>query len=539
MNVPLDGTVRFKASIDPEIPGTWAWSCESDKVQLTPSSSGRTVKVKGVTESESDGDVTLKATLTSTATGVAYEGEWKVSVRPGLAIKCGDGRGDPSKFVPLWHAQTFKATVPAGWEGAFRWKTTSQKLRLKDADKQCVLVIGKKDHSDGLDAETLEVTFTPKDGTEAVTVSHTVAVIRVTFSAAEDQKYGFDNMDFADCPRLSVRKCDSTTVHAHIQGGATTDDLKFTTDDATTADATPPAAGETEFDLTINGKAKNKNETNVRARLDSETGPTCSWPLRVHVYKQKDITITVYHVEDSTSDKTKLSRTVDLAKTEQELNRWYRSAVAKIRVDDGGKKDVCFDLNDNGALELAPVGTSDEEAAINGVVTAAGKKAVIVKKLTWFFKLAEEAKKDATKIKLDAGLSGAMKYLKDGSSFGLGAETVTVQSKSGTEVTLAAPLASDHPASEGLIFVLNGLSGNPVWVKEDGLSEQKQREVIGHETGHEQLKFKDLDNGEVSKKLLMHYTAQQRTGTRIRYAPQPTRYDAGIKEKQWDTVPRD
>lgn len=540
MNVPLDGTVRFKASIDPDIPGTWAWSCESDKVQLTPSGSGRSVKVKGLTESEADGDVTLKATLTSTATGVAYEGEWKVTVKPGLAIKAGDGTGDPSKFVPLWHAQTFKATVPAGWKGEFRWKTTSQKLRLKNAKQQVVTVIGRKDHSDGLDAETLEVTFTPADGSEAVTVSHTVAVIRVIFSAAEGQKYGFDNMNFTEAPRLSVRKSDSTTVRVRIQGGATTDDLKFTTDDATTADATAPAAGETELDLTVNGKAKNKGVTLVRARLDSETGPTCSWPLSVHVYKQKDITLTVYHVEDSTSEKTKLSRVVDLKKTEEEINRWYRSAVAKVRVEDGGKHDVCFDLNDNGALEVTPgAGATDEEAAVKAVATAPGKKAVIVKRLTWFFKLAEEAKKGATKVKVDASLSGSMKYLEAGDAVTLGGESFTVQGKSGMEVTLSGALASDHPETEGLIMVLNGLSGNPVWIKEDGLTEQKQREVIGHETGHEQLDLSDLDDGKDTKKLLMHYTGQERTGTRIRYLPQPTRYDAGVKENQWDLVPRD
>ncbi|MBX3471817.1 MAG: type VI secretion system amidase effector protein Tae4 [Planctomycetes bacterium] len=534
--VPKDGSVRFKAHVDPAIEGAWSWSCESDKVQLTPSSSGRVCTVKGLTESDEAGDVTLKATLTSDATGATYEAEHVVSVRPGLAVRARDG-GEPSKFVPLWHAQTFKACVPAGWRGRFEWRTSSPNLRLRGATTQVVTVIGRTSHSDGLDAETLEVTFTPDDGGEALTVTHTVAVIRVIFSAATNQRYGFDNMDFAEAPHLSVRKSDSTTVRVRIQGGATSDDLRFTTDDATTADASPPPAGETEFDLTVNGKAKNKAETAIKARLDAEDGPFCSWPLMVNVYKLKDMTLTLYHVSDSTSDSTALERRLDVAEAERVINAWYRPAVARIRITDGGALDSPFDKNFNGRLDLEPAGTSEEEREVKAALTAPGKKAVLVRDLSWLFLLREDAPAGATVLKLKASYARSMRFIVDGNTYTVGsgadAERVTVQSKSGTDVTLAAPLEREKTTSDGLLWPLNGLSGDPFYVKERGNTVVRNRRTLGHENGHEQMAYADV----VNDRLLMHFSAD-RVDTRIRFKPQPKKYAEG-EENQWDRVPRD
>ncbi|MCO5170751.1 MAG: type VI secretion system amidase effector protein Tae4 [Planctomycetes bacterium] len=535
--VPKDGSVRFKAHVDPAIEGTWSWSCESDKVQLTPSSTGRVCTVKGLTESDEDGDVTLEATLTSEETGIAYVAEHVVSVRPGLAIRAHDG-GEPSRFVPLWHAQRFRACVPEGWRGAFQWRTSSERLRLRGATTPVVSVIGRTTHSDGLDAETLEVTFTPADGGEPLTVTHTVAVIRVIFSAASNQKYGFDNMDFQAAPHVSVRKCDSTTVRVRLQGGATSDDVHFTADDDTTADASPPPGGQTEFDLTVNGKAKNKAEAALRARLDGPQGPTCSWPLMVNVYKLKDMSLTFYHVSDSTSDGTALSRRLDVAELERLLNAWYRPAVARIRIDGGGDIDAPFDKNDNGKLDLQPGGTSEEAQEVRRALTGPGKKAVLVKDLTWLYMLREDAAAGATVIKLRTSYSRNMKFIKEGNSYTVGAgasaERVRVQSKSGTDVTLAAPLRTAKTTDDGLVWPLNGLSGDPFYIKEAGNTVLKNQRTFGHENGHEQLKLKDV----VNRKLLMHYTSSDREDTRIRFRPQVMRYEEG-EENQWEKVPRD
>jgi hypothetical protein len=161
---------------------------------------------------------------------------------------------------------------------------------------------------------------------------------------------------------------------------------------------------------------------------------------------------------------------------------------------------------------------------------------VIVKDLAWIYFLKAAAKKDDTTVTLKDSYSGFMKFILVGKTYTVGAgdsaEALQVKTISGTTITLQSKLTNDHPTTDGLIFPLSGLSGNPIFVAETGKTEAKERETIGHEDGHSLLNWRDLE----SPKNLMHYSLG-RTGTQIRYKPQPKKYDSG-SENQWDAVSR-
>jgi hypothetical protein len=194
-------------------------------------------------------------------------------------------------------------------------------------------------------------------------------------------------------------------------------------------------------------------------------------------------------------------------------------------------------LNGSGRLELEPNGTSNEEAAITASFNPAGQKVVIVKDLAWIYYLSSAASKDDTTITLKASYSDYMKFIHDGNTYKLGAaateETIKVKSISGTTITLDSKLTKDHPATDGLIFGLNGLSGNPIYIGEAGKTEEQIRQVIGHECGHSQLNLLDL----TPTGFLMHNSTQTRTDTKIRYKEQALHHDPG-NENQWEKVNR-
>lgn len=129
-----------------------------------------------------------------------------------------------------------------------------------------------------------------------------------------------------------------------------------------------------------------------------------------------------------------------------------------------------------------------------------------------------------------------MQYVVGGDTYTLGAgtnaETIQVDSKAGSTLTLHAALTKDHPVTEGLIWPLSGLSGNPIFVAEQTKTEDKERQTIGHENGHSLMKWLDL----VSPKNLMHFSIS-RTDTEIRYMEQPLKYAAGT-ENQWEKLSR-
>lgn len=375
-----------------------------------------------------------------------------------------------------------------------------------------------------------------------------ISNVTVHFEASPRQKWGYDSLGDPEAAHhhISVKKNGDTVATCKVGGpitggGAPKDVLFFVCEDGAVADVPKPAKLEPSFDLTIEGKDTDKGATFLRARINHAKGPICA-SLQVHVYKLKEVEVTVLKAYDSASADTALTHdTFDVEAAETAINKWYKPAVVQINLKDhsatGAAKDIRYDRNGNGTLDLEPAGTSPEEQAIKDAFNVAGQKVVIVKDLSWIYYLQTAGRVGDTKVKLKSAYSGYMKYIGVGETYNLGSgagrEAITVKSKTGTEVELESALTKAHPTTDGLLWPLSGLSGNPIWVAEQTKTLEKERQTIGHENGHSLLKWLDLD----AVKNLMHFSSG-RTDTQIRYKALPKKYEAGT-EIQWDQVPRE
>lgn len=458
-----------------------------------------------------------------------------------VVIKGPDGTSPPCTIIPINGNIQLRAIPNEEASGTFQWTTTSTKVTLTNTSSDTVTVTAAAQVSSAKDAEIVKAIFTPASGS-ACQVTLNLTVIRVVFSESANQKYGYDNMDneAGILHHVSVQKNDDTKVQVTIEGGATATDLQFTSDDTAIAEPVNPASGGSTFDLSLNGKDQDKAETGIKARCKcSEQHELAA--IRANVYRQVSFTAKVAKIHDSTVASTALTRpNFDVEAAEQAINRWYKAAVVTLDLSDhsdtGGVIDVRYDLNNSGKLDLEPGTTSSEQTAIQAVFNPAGQKIVIVKDLAWMFFLKTAAAIDDTTITLKDSYADYMRYIVDGNSYPLGvgatAENITVQSKSGTTVTLAAPLTKAHTTSDGIEWPLSGLSGNPIYVAEQTKTEDKERQTMGHECGHSQLTWKDVE----SSTCLMHYSSG-RTDTKVRFKEFPRKYDAG-NESLWEKVPR-
>ncbi len=459
-----------------------------------------------------------------------------------VRIRASDGTSDPDTVVPVSESIELKGIHRDNASGSYLWSTSSTRIRLENANAQSVRIIGRTNVSPAANAEEVQLIFTPDGRSALPPVTTRLSVIRVVFSETSTQSYGYDNMDNAAGihHHTSVKKNGTTTVRVTITGGATGTALRFTSDDTSIAEATAPAGPGAAFDLTINGKAKDKNETNILARATRDTGPVCA-RLKVNVYKEKSVTATVAKIYDSRSSGTTLTRpNLDVEAAERAINAWYKVPVGTINLTDhsstGVAIDVQYDLNGNGKLDIEPGATSQEVSAIRAAFNPSGQKIVIVKDLAWIFYLKTAAAVGDTTIHLKTSYTSYMRYIITGNSYKLGTganeETITVASKSGTNVTISSGLTHAHTTSEGLIWPLSGLSGNPIYVAEQSKTEAKVRQTMGHECGHALMNWLDVN----SSNNLMHYSIG-RTDTKIRYKELPKKYESG-NENQWQKVSR-
>jgi hypothetical protein len=428
--------------------------------------------------------------------------------------------------------------VHSACAGAASWSSTSAKVDLADQNTDTVKVTAKAAASAGLDAEKLEVVFTPSGKTAFPALVHPMSVVKVQFSESANQSYGYDDMDdaaraTAELHHVSVKKSGNTKIRCVITGGATSEMLSFTSDDGTTADVTAPASGLTDFDLVVNGKSKDAAEAVLNARVNGATGQICE-KIKVDVYKEKSVSITVYQVEDSRYAGTSLTLGFDAAATETAIKSWYKRAVATIAITDGGTKDVAFDANGNAKLDIvAGGGASPELNTIKTAVAGAGMQVYIVRTLSWLYKLTAASSAGDDTITL-----ATVSFIVVGDTYPVGSgatrENVTVQAVDTTTkvVTLTAPLTKNHAIGDALEWPLSGLSGNPILVQEAGKNMGMLQRTIGHEVGHSALKLRDI----VQATNLMHFSAA-RTDTRLRYLKLTLKYSAG-DEEQWEKCDR-
>jgi hypothetical protein len=199
--------------------------------------------------------------------------------------------------------------------------------------------------------------------------------------------------------------------------------------------------------------------------------------------------------------------------------------------------DLRYDTNNNGTLDLEPAGTSPEARVVNNALSGvSGQKIIVVKDLAWIFYLRRAASAGDTVIKLKHAYSRYMQYVGVNAGYTVGAgataEPIEVDHKSGEDVHLKTALINDHPTTDGLIFPLLGLSGNPIYVAEAALSLAKEVETIGHEMGHSKMNWLDL----TSIENMMNADGSN-TDNQIRCRELPKSYESGT-EKQWDLVRR-
>jgi hypothetical protein len=425
--------------------------------------------------------------------------------------------------------------------GTYAWTSASTKFALSDQTTQTVKLTAGADASAGLDAEELKVVFTPSGKAALPAVVHKATVLKVVFAETTDNhRCGYDDMDKADnaggqLHYVSVKKSDYTLVKTTITGGATGDMLTFKSADAAVADVVAPGATAA-FDLRIDAKDKKKSETAISVWANGENHNLCA-KIQVDVYKEKDLAVTVVRVHDSASPTTALQLAWDKAATETAIRSWYKRAVGTITLTDLGSVNKAYDTNANGKLDLEPgPTTSPEKTLVDAAATGTGQKVIIVRDLTWIYFLKTAAAAGTDTIALKDAYSGSMKFIGVNNEYELGtganAETIKVKTKAGITITLHANLTKAHPTTEGLMFPLSGLSGNPIYVAEGSKTEEQVRRTIGHEVGHSLLAYKDVDSGT----CLMHFSAG-RTDTRLRRKELPRKYDAG-NEDQWQTVAR-
>lgn len=536
--VPLEADIDLRAYLDPEElapDATFSWESSSDKVTLTPGEGGL-VTARGAAESESDGDVTL--TAKATVNGVEWSAAHAVSVRKVPQIKALDGTTDPSPWAPQWHYVHLKAVVPEGLRGTFQWEV-SDKLRIMGgtARRQEVKVMARR-LSDAAADQWVKVTFTPRGGAAFPVVEHKLTAVAVVFSKDANQRYGFDNMDHetGKPPRLSVKKNDYTTVKVNLLGpGFTSEKVTFDSENATIAEAVAPAAGETEFSLRINGKAQNKAEVPLRVRLADGDRLRCA-TLNVCVYKQFEVTCTVYRVHDSTVPATAVAA-FDVPAAQTLMNGWYKAAVVRCTLTDGGLIDCNYDKNSNGKCELRCRADSEEETAVTTAIGAgAGTKAVIVKDVNWRFTLTAAAAIGDTALTLDQGA-----FMNVGNTYAINDSTGAVKERvtvgaltAGAPATLTVnpALTVAHAAGSYIDWPLAGRSGNPAWVEEG--TQVVKTCVLAHELGHQVLRYKDVHQ----LGLIMNYHAQNNSNLTVRYKKLTHYYDATGSENQWDMITR-
>ena len=457
-----------------------------------------------------------------------------------VEIRAEDGVSEPPKHLCADGSVRLKA-VPSKGGGTYKWTTSSSNITLTNDTSQTVTVEGINP-SASENAEKVRLDFTPSSGTKPGPKTAELTVVRVRFSESANMVYGYDDMDgdAGAIHHVSVKKNGSTVVKVTIEGGVSGDKLFFTSDNTSVADTALPESPGAEFDLTINGKAQDKAEAKIEARVNGETGPACA-AIFANVYEEKAVEATVAKIYDSQSASTTLSHPdFDVEAAETDIDEWYKPAVASIELTDhsatGQAVDIRFDLNGNGKLDLEPGATSAEQQAINAAFNPAGQKIVIVKDLSWAFYLKTAASAGDLTIELKDSYASYMKYIVVGNSYTLGsggtAENITVASKSGTTVTLSAALANAHPTTDALYWPLSGLSGNPIYVQEGTKTLAKIRQTIGHECGHSLMRWLDLDESV----NLMHFSSG-RTDTEIRYKEKPKKYEAG-NESQWQKITR-
>jgi hypothetical protein len=439
--------------------------------------------------------------------------------------------------------QITAAESPGCAGGTFAWQTSSAGLGLASANSPTVSVRGLS-VSSGRDAETLKCTRT-QPGCPSVVKTVNLTVAEVTFLKSNNQRYGFDDFDTAanhDDDHLSIKRADYTLVRVKIDGGATSDDFDFTSAAAGTAAPAAAPAGQTDFDLRVDGGATDKATTKLRAVVKCPSAEVFR-ELDAHTYKERLVKVVIGKFFDSTQAGTTLNHpTADYTGREATINASAKEGVVQYDMQNldaaNAASDVRFDLDGDGALSYDINGGGGTEfnkinAAFSGARTAGRIRVAIIKSMKSYYYLSAAASVGDTTITIR------------GSSFfdprramplGTGAnqENVTVSSAAGGTLTLASALTKAHAVGTTLEFPATGWGSDPIVVQELTDTVNAIAGTIAHEAGHRPAGLSLVDINDIQN--IMHH-ARGRTDYRLRYCPRTKQYGGGT-ENQWETIPR-
>lgn len=431
------------------------------------------------------------------------------------------------------------ADLPGDPGGTYAWTTTSAKIRLINTTSNTLVIEATGNPSAARDAESITVTRTATNGTTTVK-SISVTVVKVVFGPAAAQLYGYDDFD---TPRnlsddhLSVKSNSDTFVSVTIEGGALGTDFNFETDDAGVCTA-DPGPGAATFDLRIRAKSWQKKSTVLRAKVKCPSNEVFA-EISVHVYTEKVVKVLVAKVADSNSAATTLNfPTADYAAHQTVANAKLKEAVVKYEISnfDPGNSvtNIPFDVDSDGAFSFdINAGGGMEFDLINRAVVVTDPdqvRVVIVRNMKSFYYVDRAVRRGATSISL-RGRNVFKAIMKLGS--GATMETVEVTGNSGNIAHLAAPLTFDHAVGEAMEFPAAGWSTDPILIAEGTAALSVTKWTVLHEVGHTALDLQDI----IDVNSFMHFD-QSNADNRLRYCPRDSQYTPGVKENQWDKIPR-
>ncbi|MBV9468093.1 MAG: hypothetical protein JOZ57_02475, partial [Abitibacteriaceae bacterium] len=426
-----------------------------------------------------------------------------------------------------------------------------------------------------LGAKQIEVEVTPTGDAAQLNCKDAVRVtaVIVRFSRAPEtdagNRYGYDEM-FAQDPNddhVSVKKEDFTFVKVTIQGLADASKIAFVSRDASVAKVEvpgkTPAAG---FLLKILGQNKNKNQTEVDARLGTATGEVCA-TINVNVYHEIELMGKYYRVFKTGAEDDTIPPAIPAADITKKANSFLKYPVVRASLAAPKKFGVAFDPNDNGRVDYYNNGPAANPNPETGAIYKALKDdgahytdMVLLKDTfidNWY--ISANVAKDDTTISMPGtrGLYVGGTYRLSNPKNG-NAETFKITAITANKITIdtdpAMPgnqgFARDHKltadpktsetvkagnAGDGVI----GLSSN-IGADQPALVVGANAAIIGELLAHEQMhgqKLSDVNNA----RNVMHYTTPTNiTLLPFTFFPQvavitgtPNPKPGPLKENQW------
>ena len=438
----------------------------------------------------------------------------------------------------------------------FAWAYAGTKFSLADGTTQTVALTADATPSDKAEEEELKVVIKPDGKPAFPELLHRMGVVEILFEKDASYKGGYDKyevinlvkQDYStatfDPPQkydfMSIKKSTDGKVTVKYKGALKEDIFLVAVDAAIAKPKKDNPDTDSPFALEIEGKAKDKDETLLEARVESKTGKVVN-KLGVVVLKQKDMEAEFFRVHDSTNPATMPAFTPTAANINNRLEDPYGSAISVMDVTDGGTKDINYDTAPrNGKLDLEPGVVSAEQTAIDTGCVSTKARIVYVKELQWSYYLRADALVGALTLPIKVYHQAYLGYIGVGNTYRItgaaGEERVrvTAVNKVTGDVTIQTALTKDFTLAgkAALIWPLGGLSGNPAWLM-DGGGLNGIIDVVGHELGHQLATFLD-----VCEKSNLMYGVNDRTSLALRHRPLEKLYPGSGNEQQWFKIPR-